>query len=267
MKTIKARHKLVPAIIMLIVAAITMSTASYAWFTMSNRVEVTGVELTVVAPTNILIRERSSTYPNAFSNSVTVSTNPTTGKLSHASSIDGETMFTVENAITMVETDGTLTSTATIVTATTPVAPTTDGFYIDFFFELVNTGSEDVSVGLENLVIAGTTTSAAGTYADGAVRFAILEDGTDSLGVFAKSVETVQAYDTTTTLAAQTTVTSGVDLFDVLGSGVADASSPNPAGMKSITVRVWIEGQDDDCVTANAGSSFSISFDLVVTTP
>ena len=58
MKTIKARHKLVPAIIMLIVAAITMSTASYAWFTMSNRVEVTGINLSVVAPTNILIREK-----------------------------------------------------------------------------------------------------------------------------------------------------------------------------------------------------------------
>ncbi|HPB17319.1 MAG TPA: hypothetical protein PK870_06685, partial [Clostridia bacterium] len=69
MKTIKARHKLIPAIIMLIVAAITMSTASYAWFTMSNRVEVTGVELTVVAPTNILIRNEGL---GAFLSSVTV---------------------------------------------------------------------------------------------------------------------------------------------------------------------------------------------------
>src|SRR5690554_6821442 len=94
MKTIKARHKLVPAIIMLIVAAITMSTASYAWFTMSNRVEVTGINLSVVAPTNILIREKGSEA--AFANSVALdSTSLGFGKLMHASSTKGLKFFTI----------------------------------------------------------------------------------------------------------------------------------------------------------------------------
>jgi hypothetical protein len=268
MKTIKARHKLIPAIIMLIVAAITMSTASYAWFTMSNRVEVTGVELSVVAPTNILIREKKSgpTYDN-FLNTVSLSTTSLgiAGKLNHASSVNGVDMFTVEDATTMVNTNGTLTSTATIISTTTPVA-TDDGYYVDFFLELVNTGEELVTVGLDKLTIAGVDDSAAEQNIEGAVRFAIL-DGSASKGVFGQgegtTVVAFSAAGAPGTTANQTVLTTSDNLFTLEGGGVADTSA-SPAGMKSITVRVWIEGQDPDCVSAKAGSSFSIEFNFYV---
>lgn len=274
MKTIKARHKLIPAIIMLIVAAITMSTASYAWFTMSNRVKVTGVELKVVAPTNILIREKKSSEYNNFLNTVSLATSSAvTGKLSHASSVNGVDMFTVEDATTMVNTDGTLTSTATIISTTTPVA-TEDGYYVDFFLELVNTGEENVTVGLDNLTIDGVDDSAAGENIEGAVRFAILENGTVSKGVFGQGEgTTVAAYSAAGTpgtpgiTADQEVLTTSANVFTLLGGGIAE-NTESPKNMKSITVRVWVEGQDPDCVSAKAGSSFSIEFDFyVVTTP
>jgi len=266
MKTIKARHKLVPAIIMLIVAAITMSTASYAWFTMSNRVEVTGVQLEVVAPTNILIREKKDTAPfNPFLNTVTLNAISAgiTGKLNHASSVNGETMFTVENPTEDILLDGTLTGTASIISTSTPVA-STDGYYVDFFLELVNTGEENVTIGLDSLTIAGLADSVTGGNIEGAVRFAILEDGTTSKGVFGQGESTtVVAYNGIGSTGEQTVLTTSANVFTLYGGGSAENTS-TPDKIKSITVRVWIEGQDPDCVTANAGSSFSIEFDFYV---
>jgi len=269
MKTIKARHKLVPAIIMLIVAAITMSTASYAWFTMSNRVEVTGIELTVVAPTNILIREKKDTDPNVFLNTVSVLKSFGTGKLSHASSVDGLTMYTVADPINNIDTDGTLKGTATITATAQVLSLNTDGYYVDYVLELVNTGGTAVTVGLNNVQITGVDNSN-GENILGAVRFAVLEAGA-SKGVFADASEThvVNAYNGTTLntdVALQEYVNDSDSLFELDADGYADTISP--VNHKEIVVRVWIEGQDPDCVSAKAGSSFSIKFDFyVVTTP
>ena len=269
MKTIKARHKLVPAIIMLIVAAITMSTASYAWFTMSNRVEVTGVELTVVAPTNILIREKKDTAPfNVFLNTVSVLNSFGTGKLSHASSVDGTTMYTLVEPINNVNVDGSLKATAAIQTSTAVLDTDTDGYYVDYVLELVNTGGTPVTVGLNNVQITGVDNSN-GENILGAVRFAVLEAGV-SKGVFADESETdeVYAYNGTTLntdVALQHYVNDSDSLFELAANGYADTD--NPSNHKEIVVRVWIEGQDPDCISLNAGSGFKIQFDFYVVTP
>ena len=271
MKTIKARHKLIPAIIMLIVAAITMSTASYAWFTMSNRVEVAGINLSVVAPTNILIREKDKGA--AFANSVALdSTSLGFGKLMHASSTKGLEFFTISetDAREANPATGALSGTPTLVSATTSAAGLVDGYYVDFQLELVNTGGEEVDVGLDNLVITGVTTSAADSLdIINAVRIAILdEDKTENLAtadsIFAKDLTPAYAYvdenttSPTTPIASQTTTA----LLTLEADGVAKTDAPE--GTTIITVRVWIEGQDADCITANAGASFNIEFELVV---
>jgi hypothetical protein len=62
----------------------------------------------------------------------------------------------------------------------------------------------------------------------------------------------------TTPIAAQT----DVELLTLAANGVA--TTVDPEETQIITVRVWIEGQDADCVTANAGASFNIEFELVV---
>lgn len=263
MKTIKARHKLVPAIIMLIVAAITMSTASYAWFTMSNRVEVTGVQLEVVAPTNILIRNAGLGIPNQFLSSVTVS-NPA-GRLNNASSFDGKSLFTVSNPIDFVDEFGNTTTGVSLTDATsTPVAGT-DGYYVDFALQLVNTGGQGVIVGLDELEITTLTTSAADGEIIEAVRFAILENGANSTGkVFSQTPKTLDVYDTATSLSSLNTVNTHDNLFTLPANGVSDASSSDPDGVLDITVRVWIEGEDPACITANAGAEFAVTFDFYV---
>jgi len=246
---------------MLIVAAITMSTASYAWFTMSNRVEVTGVQLEVVAPTNILIRNKGL---GDFLSSVTVSS--PAGRLNNASSFDGVSLFTVSNPIDFVDEFGNTTTGVSLTDATsTPVAGT-DGYYVDFELQLVNTGGEGVIVGLDALEITTVTTSAADGEIIEAVRFAILEDGDNSTGaVFSKTPKELAVYETAESLPSLlTTVNTHADLFTLPAKGVSNASSPNPDGVLDITVRVWIEGEDPACVTANAGSTFAITFNFYV---
>ncbi len=263
MKTIKARHKLIPAIIMLIVAAITMSTASYAWFTMSNRVEVTGVELTVVAPTNILIRNAGVTAPNSFLSSVTV-TNPA-GRLNNASSLDGETLYTVSNPNDYINELGQTVTGVSLVEAITPVAGT-DGYYVDFDLQLVNTGGTNVTVGLDELEITTVATSVANGTIIEAVRFAVLESDVNTTNqVFSKSTnKTFDVYETASSKASLTTVETSNNMFTLDAGGVADANSANPDGVKNITIRVWLEGEDPECVTDNAGSKFAITFNFYV---
>jgi len=267
MKTIKARHKLIPAIIMLIVAAITMSTASYAWFTMSNRVEVTGVELTVVAPTNILIRNAGLVGNNPFLSSVTVS--KPAGRLNNASSFNGVSLYTVSNPNDHINELGQTVTGVTLVQTTTPVAET-DGYYVDFDLQLINTGGTAVTVGLDELIISTVATSAADGTIIEAVRFAILDGGTanSSNQVFSKSTNTTfDVYNSATTKASLTTVDTFSNMFTLPAGGVADANSDNPAGVKNITVRVWLEGEDPACITRNAGSTFAITFNFYVVTP
>ena len=54
-KKSSASRKLIPAIGMLTVSAMMLSSATYAWFTMSREVEVTGIKMTATVPENLEI--------------------------------------------------------------------------------------------------------------------------------------------------------------------------------------------------------------------
>lgn len=54
-----ARKKLISAIAMLTVSAVTLSTATYAWFTMNKEVEVTGLTMKTKVSSNLLISENN----------------------------------------------------------------------------------------------------------------------------------------------------------------------------------------------------------------
>lgn len=54
--------KLIPALAMLIVSALVMSSASFAWFTMNRTVETNNMNVTVVAPDNLMISADGSIW-------------------------------------------------------------------------------------------------------------------------------------------------------------------------------------------------------------
>ena len=62
-KKSSAKRKLIPAVGMLTTSAIMLSSATYAWFTMSREVEVTGISMTATTPEDIQISLGHLTSP------------------------------------------------------------------------------------------------------------------------------------------------------------------------------------------------------------
>lgn len=113
-KNTSAKKKLIPAVAMLTTSAVMLSTATYAWFTMSREVEVTGIKLTATTPQTIEISLGQATTSNTLTHGVeatapnsddmwthTASTGSVYqdfGKLIPVSSVDGFNMFYTEKA-------------------------------------------------------------------------------------------------------------------------------------------------------------------------
>lgn len=113
-KNTSAKKKLIPAVAMLTTSAVMLSTATYAWFTMSREVEVTGIKLTATTPQTIEISLRQATTSNTLTHGVeatapnsddmwthtaaTGSVYQDFGKLIPVSSVDGFNMFYTEKA-------------------------------------------------------------------------------------------------------------------------------------------------------------------------
>ena len=113
-KNTSAKKKLIPAVAMLTTSAVMLSTATYAWFTMSREVEVTGIKLTATTPQTIEISLGQATTSNTLTHGVEA-TAPNSddmwthtaatgfvyqdfGKLIPVSSVDGFNMFYTEKA-------------------------------------------------------------------------------------------------------------------------------------------------------------------------
>lgn len=113
-KNTSAKKKLIPAVAMLTTSAVMLSTATYAWFTMSREVEVTGIKLTATTPqtneislgqattSNTLTHGVEATAPNSDDmwthTAATGSVYQDFGKLIPVSSVDGFNMFYTEKA-------------------------------------------------------------------------------------------------------------------------------------------------------------------------
>lgn len=109
-KNTSAKKKLIPAVAMLTTSAVMLSTATYAWFTMSREVEVTGIKLTATTPQTIevslgkatagatITSKTEATAPGddekLWSNkAATSSVYASFGKLIPASSTDGTNLY------------------------------------------------------------------------------------------------------------------------------------------------------------------------------
>ncbi|MBR5987261.1 MAG: hypothetical protein IK037_01710, partial [Clostridia bacterium] len=84
----KALRKLVPAIVMLLVAAAFVGTSTYAWFSMNRIVDVTGMSVTTEVADSLLIAES-----NTEADFVKTLQQTRTGKLRPVSTVDGIAFF------------------------------------------------------------------------------------------------------------------------------------------------------------------------------
>lgn len=291
------RSKVVSALAMLLVSAVALSSASYAWFTMSKKVEVKGIELTATAPDNVLIATNSShsaitDYASVQElnketkiNDVLVGGTNTaidaSTLLYPASSLEGKdgSIFQTED----IEDDGSAKAHATFSAATNDAAKK-KVYYVDVPLFILTTGSEPVKVAInqeKSEIIAGTKNNEE-IYK--AVKFAVLnKDKTENIGGTYASKESADLFANPVikagTLPADDMLAE-TDKVIKLGSVNATIDDGNKIALAGksesgvidgkytpteVTVRIWIEGQSKSCVTKNANQKFKFNlvFDAV----
>lgn len=342
--------KLVPAAGMLMISASMLATSTFAWFTMSKEVEITSIQMTATVPETVelslgygqnggvltgitgtdgieLVKAPANSSTSLdWSNSVAFCDFYTAPKLEPASSINGTSIFTTDDAngvgktvnasgSASAGTKGTLgLHTSKSAADSTPTSGTAD--YIDFPVWFRTSSTSDITLAVYANVTDGENSSAVATGADAAnklhraARVSIINYGTTafdkSTGVVIPSADgtaqtvakyyvsgkalgsantlgtqgTSDAYGTVDPVT-QTVYTSGAvskygeNVVTVAGKGSATSTyqgncsntSDNYGNATCVIVRVWLEGEDQDCWNATAGQDFQIAlkFDKIVT--
>jgi len=260
----KAQRKLIPAVAMLLVALVVMSTASYAWFTMSRNVRVNGLNFTAIAPTNLLI---SNEVGGEFKNEVDLSTLFGEARLFPASSLTGKDGSFFAPEYIGVDSGGVAGSAAEFRLVDTPVGLNTSGYFAEFDLYMKTNGAEDVAVTFDPTIFTGTE----GEDIKNAIRVAVI-----------KAVR-VDNDETTLTDTQKTVFKSANDSYplDVEGpiatnegenhwKGASDENFisdeetaiftvPANQVVVKVTLRVWIEGQSNNC-KGNSATDISFNF-------
>lgn len=295
------KSKVVSALAMLLVSAVALSSASYAWFTMSRSVSVEGIQLQATAPDNVLIAANSE---EQFKNIASYASSKTLAAdsadmyrggteinlnsedlLLPCSSTNGVKLYATQDiqddGHDKVNDEGKGLN-YTEVTVPKADATTNEIYYVDIPLYILTTGSNNVKVAIDTKE-STITPGVADTNIYNAVRFAVLDDtkATNIGGTFAadanlfgnpvKSINNDTKNATYATdeenkaialLGSEGAGTGTVAGTEITLKGTETADDKNVEGKyeyKKVVVRVWIEGQNEACVTANADQTFNVN--------
>jgi hypothetical protein len=268
-------RKLLPAFAMLTVSAISLSSATYAWFTMNKEVTVTGMMMRTKVSENLLISGDTLTSnaiksDSDFNNSLVQQVD---GLIEPVSTVDGKTFF--YTAGTNVQGNGAVLNqiwseyqpdNATEMGkfaheyALTGDDATNAKGYIDYVYQLkaIN-GSVDSEIRLKDLTLTyGGVSDANGQKATRVAVFAenlgtkngstvATTNPAGNMGnsVLLKAIYTPEnAANFTSGKAVKTTTT--LDSVTYNGDSTLNVA-PNVTQYYKIIVRVWLEGEDTTC--------------------
>lgn len=280
----KATRKLIPALAMLLVAAVVMSSASYAWFTMSRQVTAQGMNVTVTAPNNLMIKptgvDNDSDYAEiaklTASDIVLVPASSTSGKAGQIYCVaPGQAVKPSDGSLF---TDGTHKTKLTVGSA---AESNTEGAYYDFKYTIKSDGGQEVKVVVSS-VTATIKADQDGTKSVKPVRIAVMKADADTAqdsvikifnpnsGKHHNQKETGHESDAPTavtsidgehegypTLANVTYTTPAANSGDT--NFIVTLTAQNPTA--DIIIRVWYEGEDTECVVASGANA---NFDITV---
>ncbi len=268
--------KLIPAIVMLLVSAVVLSTASYAWFSTTTTASADGMSVTAEAPSSVLIRqldpEANFEAIGEFGASIDFEMDEAV-VLTPASTVNGIDFFVPTKS---EDAQGGMAHSAQIVDAENT---NNTVYFYDFAVEVKNGGSSEISLVLSDLQITGPAIK-------DAVRVAIL--ALDESNAVAQIEENTPyaGYNNTSNLgyvryptAEDEYEASEGPLYDKADKGgkaidlsddetviaVLPAASDDPEADTSairLVIRVWIEGQSSVCVSRNANATTDVSIAL-----
>lgn len=274
----KATRKLIPALALLLVSAVLLSTASYAWFTTNTSVNAT-MNVQVTAPQNLQIREGSS---GAWAYSVSLGDQ---GALKPASSVDGTTFYAVvgtgsseaeldgiiDGTNYSIKADGSLvkgtaeSGTPLTNTEIKKLSETDTGYVVTKTLQLravknVAAGDLYVSVGINGT--GGNVNNAirvAITYVKGGDKVTEIfalggATGETAIGAEGKAVSAPTNTVREAAAGAASEVESGATVLTDLALTAGTETT--------VTVTVWYEGNDKDCIATQVQEGSNANIDV-----
>lgn len=266
------RKAALSTICMLVVAIMSLTGATYAWFSAAETADVTGLEVNVASAEGGF--QVSKTGVEGTWTSTIDFTGDEHDALQPVSTVDAIDFFTAK-----VDSNDPTGKKITTTADTDKVNVWTQTFYAK------NTGYDPVTVYMaagEIFQDANTTDSKAGYQA---ARMAVYVDKDGAGTEFPNTLmyiwgagDTNLGIDAAGTIEDYTKETAGlVGTVEALKTELRDCSF-ELAGMKvegntatpyiaTITMMFWIEGQDAECINQNASDTFNVDIDLTVTAP
>ena len=238
----KLSRRLIPAIAMLMVSAVLMSTASFAWFSMNTQVTATGLQVTAKAPSASLL----------------ISQDDDTGF--------GSTIALANESVDM--------------TADSKINPVTDDNTHKEFFELTPAGMALVNEAGKLVAPAGGNLPAVvdNEWYDVATTTDVYKDTfylkLDDASGASKKIRLTAAYNGVTDTAIKSAFhiivfVNGVyvDEMDMGDATIEIAELCTLSGGEGvrateITIYAFLDGNDDQCMNANMSTEFTAKIDL-----
>ena len=276
------RKAALSTICMLIVAVMSLTGVTYAWFTAGETATVNGMQMQVTAADGGV--QVSAWKNNAWTNwASTVTLGSTMENVKPVSSIDGQNFF-------IIDTNDDDSTKAKIMKVTNEDT----NYYMSNRIKLKNPGTEDITVSLSaNTTLSDATfDGAVTTDIKDAARIAIivtdvdgnvLQAGTNANKTYIWAASDDDNYfglnaegtdvdldgngfvpSTATSNGESVTITSGSGCDINLPKMVKGENGASVETEVFVTIVVWIEGQDANCVNYNAGGSFDVQIQFAV---
>ena len=278
----KLTRKLIPAFAMLLLSAVLLSTASFAWFTSNATVTANGMKVQATTAANLLIsKDDGASYDVAvnFNESTATtltpcSTNATVGSKVVANSVFADNKFYALNNAEGIDYNSGAAS------DTTEFKLATNGDDVNYFKKYTFTVKYDAAAGItaKDLYLKTlTVTSPATVGVSKALRVAIVAtNGSDVYSyLFAphggtyldsKSVaglKTVTFDDQSTNEKAADLQTQAMTDMTTINSGnVTFGDLVSLTGAVNFTVYVWYEGNDTNCTSVKATATEALSIEF-----
>ena len=273
----KNTRKLIPAFAMLLVAAVMMSTASFAWFTMNSTVKAEGIEVTAVAPASLWIAQSVQSGDPAWVSAITLQSE-NTGAPAQFKPVTTNTTTNFEawafkeltsEASALVHKDGSLpvadgTNTKTGVTSEGKVM--VDGTVLkDADENDVMAYADSASYYKDKFLVKLEST--AGDKAKLSVKVKVTDKTVSETDPIWRALRVaVVTSAETLTFQFDTDPASGTDtgtIGDYTEAQTFAADIVAGAADTVVVVYVWFEGTDTDCMNSNALNTDTFKIDLV----
>ena len=271
------RRAAMSSICMLIVAVMSLTGATYAWFTSGEQATVSGMNVEVnTAAGGVQVREK--TGDNQYTPwGTTLDLSVTAKKLEPVSSADGNAFFNIAynptdmNKVQVLSVDKASSANVIVKNIQLQNTGTQENVIVNLVDSAVS-AVKNATTSLENEIykaarVAIITSDVSYVWAtgdEGATYYAFsAATPTSGENQYIPVNASVSGYTTTTTVATA----AGCEI--TLPKATTDASEDGTYTPVDVQIVIWLEGQDTDCKNGNAGGAFDVvlNFKKKVTTP